>query len=321
MARGPGVGPGVVSGSLVRCGRAERPLLPPGEGVDEIGEAVEVRHDEASSSQPAWAAAPPGVRLAARPCDVEGAQRCGSRPAARTRWRLSAADLVDERLSAVIMSSVVRAGVNLSRFRRWRARPHHEQLAAAGSEVVELRSTFGSAGEAQRETASSTARAPGPASSARARRTAAPCCVVALACRSSSGHDGRFFSIGRGLRPRSGQYPWPDVGGPDPARFPTTRDCFGSPPGRSKLRPRQDRPSQAVDEERPRVRGARRRRARPAHRRCRHWSFIGFCFAASGISSTTPTTPRSIDSTPPSGSVRSRPATSTCARRGSSGCC
>ena len=144
---------------------------------------------------------------------------------------------------------------------------HHEQLALQpDEEVVELGATLGlGPGEARARRPlrrpRRTRRAPA-SPCPRVRRTAGPCCRRRpCACRSS---------IGRGVYgrdPASTLGPMSAV--PDPAATRRRGDCARHPRARSveAASPRQDRSSQAVDEERPRVRGAcRGRRARPTHR-------------------------------------------------------
>ena len=102
---------------------------------------------------------------------------------------------------------------------------------------------------------------------------------------------------------------------PDPARSPATCPrCAGRSHARGD---RQDRPPQAVDQERPRVRRARRRRRARRARRAprRRWSRSSrFCLAASGTYFLNDANDAEADRLHPTKrSARSPPASSTCA--------
>ena len=131
-----------------------------------------------------------------------------------------------------------------------------------------------------------------------------------------------FSRRGRG-RPMRGRYPGPMSAVPDPPRRPAD-----APDPRRTLAAagdHQHRAPEAVDQERPRVRGARRRRrARRAATRSSRRSSRSSASAsprAAPTSSTTPPTPRPTASTRRSAPPDRGRRRSTCARRGSSPSC
>ena len=304
-----GVGGWSVAGiRVVGADGPEGALLPAGERVDEVGEPVEVRHDLAVGRASPRAAAATARRSArrttVRATSSAAATRFSPGSTNSVRRLVARGDVVDDRLERRRPSSSVVSetpGVELARGSpaRWRAR-RRPRTARAGAARAARRAPSRARSRRGRARAPRPLRRPRRTRRVRTcpcrpvRRRAGRCAVVARARVDLRSHRASESTTGRSLQPcgqwrvrsrRCVRYPCAMSAVPDPSRATPPAD---PEPRRSSTLKAVDphRAPEAVDQERPRVRGAGRGRAcsteRDALARRRSSRSSRFCLAASG---------------------------------------